>query len=123
MHKFKYAMLALAAGVMAQGAGAVTANAMPAAKAAAAMQHDKSNAVTEVRHRGGHFRMHRSFGGHHFRSHRFHGGHFRRHHFGPRIYFYSGSGYSGGCYWLKRRAIVTGSRYWWRRYNACRYGW
>jgi hypothetical protein len=23
---------------------------------------------------------------------------------------------------LRRRAIVTGSHYWWRRYHACRYG-
>jgi hypothetical protein len=29
---------------------------------------------------------------------------------------------TGGCEWLRRRALLTGSRYWWRRYYACR-GW
>jgi hypothetical protein len=48
---------------------------------------------------------------------------FRHHHrhrfaFGGVYPYYGGD----GCYWLKRRAIVTGSHYWWRRYNACRYG-
>jgi hypothetical protein len=95
--------------------------------------------------RGGHH-----FGGHHAfrgRGHRFHGfrhgsrhfGHYRHHRhfrFGrhyshhhrygfyglPFVYggFY---GYGNSCYWLKRRAIRTGSHYWWRRYRACRYGW
>lgn len=27
-----------------------------------------------------------------------------------------------GCYWLKERALYTGSPYWWRRYQACRSG-
>lgn len=40
--------------------------------------------------------------------------------FGPSIYI--GSGYRS-CGYLRRRAAVTGSRYWLRRYNACRYGW
>jgi hypothetical protein len=26
----------------------------------------------------------------------------------------------GGCGWLHRRAIETGSEYWWDRYNDCR---
>lgn len=26
----------------------------------------------------------------------------------------------GRCEWLRRRAVVTGSRYWWRRYYRCR---
>jgi hypothetical protein len=30
--------------------------------------------------------------------------------------------YGNGCYWLKQRALYTGSPYWWRRYQACRYG-
>ena len=25
----------------------------------------------------------------------------------------------GGCYWLRRRALETGSPYWWNRYEAC----
>ena len=28
-------------------------------------------------------------------------------------------GYAGGCEWLHHRAVVTGSRYWWRRYEDC----
>lgn len=36
-------------------------------------------------------------------------------------YYYYGSYYSDSCYWLKRKAIRTGSRYWWRRYQECRY--
>jgi hypothetical protein len=33
-----------------------------------------------------------------------------------------GDGYAGNdCYWLQRQAIVTGSPYWWDRYNACLY--
>lgn len=30
--------------------------------------------------------------------------------------------YGGGCAWLRQRALVTGSPYWWRRYRWCR-GW
>jgi hypothetical protein len=50
--------------------------------------------------------------------------HIRRHgrHYGwgPGIgfYFYDGY-YYGDCEWLHRRAIVTGSRYWWYRYRRC----
>jgi hypothetical protein len=49
---------------------------------------------------------------HHFRHHRFH-----RHRFvvvSAYPYYYA-----DGCYWLKRRALYTGSRYWWNRYYAC----
>jgi hypothetical protein len=27
--------------------------------------------------------------------------------------------YGDDCYWLRRQAIITGSPYWWDRYNAC----
>jgi hypothetical protein len=27
--------------------------------------------------------------------------------------------YYGGCYWLRRQAVITGSPYWWDRYEAC----
>ena len=27
--------------------------------------------------------------------------------------------YGDDCYWLRRQAIITGSSYWWDRYNAC----
>jgi len=51
--------------------------------------------------------------------HRFHG---RRYYFvGAPVYgAYYGYGYGyGGCYWLRERAIYTGSRYWWNRYYDC----
>jgi hypothetical protein len=53
-------------------------------------------------------------GGHH---HRFHRGVF----IGVPVYTY-GSAY-GSCRWLRHRAEVTGSSYWWRRYHRCRHGW
>jgi hypothetical protein len=28
--------------------------------------------------------------------------------------------YYGECSWLKRRALQTGDRIWWRRYERCR---
>jgi len=34
---------------------------------------------------------------------------------------YDGYGYYGDCGWLRHRAAITGSRYWWRRYQACLY--
>ncbi len=33
---------------------------------------------------------------------------------------YSAYGYS--CDWLYRKAVITGSPYWWSRYEACLYG-
>jgi hypothetical protein len=46
--------------------------------------------------------------------------HGHRYSWGPGIgfWFYDGY-YYGDCDWLRRRAIVTGSRYWWRRYYLC----
>jgi len=38
----------------------------------------------------------------------------------PLAYGYYG--YSSGCSWLRHRAEVTGSSYWWNRYYACRDG-
>ena len=68
----------------------------------------------------------------HFR-HRFHGPRIHRHrHHGFRRFHYGFVGgpvyfhryhYSGGCGWLRRRALRTGSPQWWHRYRACRYGW
>jgi hypothetical protein len=28
--------------------------------------------------------------------------------------------YDDQCAWLRRKAVRTGSRYWWRRYEDCR---
>src|SRR5262249_15772156 len=49
----------------------------------------------------------------------------RNHHRGlvgvPVVYGYGYYGYSGygDCSWLRHRAAVTGSGYWWSRYRAC----
>jgi hypothetical protein len=63
----------------------------------------------------------RKFAGN-FKHRRF--GHKHRNRFafyaGPAYYAYYDSGYS--CGGLYRRAVLTGSRYWWRRYHACRDG-
>jgi hypothetical protein len=45
----------------------------------------------------------------------------RRYAWGPGVSFYFADGYYyGECGWVKRRAIETGSRMWWRRYERCR---
>ena len=50
-----------------------------------------------------------------------HDGHKRYGHYGKyRHYGWYGSyGYGGGCGWLYRNAINTGSSYWWNRYYEC----
>jgi len=51
----------------------------------------------------------------HFRHHRFHS------RFVVPVYSYAYyDSYDDGCYWLKRRALYTGSAYWWHRYRDCR---
>jgi hypothetical protein len=74
------------------------------------------------RSRGGNFygRPHGygyGYGRGHFRNRGFYGyGGF------PYYAYYGAYGYTGGgCGWLRQRAIVTGSPYWWQRYEACRY--
>ena len=58
-------------------------------------------------------------GPHHFAFRRFH--HFRHHRRFAFVDVYPYT-YGDGCYWLRRRALYTGSPYWWRRYYACRHG-
>jgi hypothetical protein len=61
-------------------------------------------------------------GPHHFAFRDFHRFHRFRHHrrFAyVDVYPYA---YGDGCYWLRRRALYSGSPYWWRRYYACRHG-
>jgi hypothetical protein len=36
---------------------------------------------------------------------------------------YGGYGYAHSCGWLYRKAVHTGSKYWWNRFHQCRYGW
>lgn len=38
---------------------------------------------------------------------------------GYGAYYDGDGGYSEGCGWLRRRALATGSRYWWARYEDC----
>ncbi len=38
---------------------------------------------------------------------------------GGVFYFYDGY-YHGDCSWLRRKALSTGSRYWWQRFRQCR---
>ena len=42
---------------------------------------------------------------------------------GGPVYFHRYHHYRGGFGWLRRRALITGTPYWWHRYRACRYGW
>lgn len=122
-------------------AGLALGHAAPASANAALAGATKAPAATtgvviDVRRGGRHgFRGgHRAFRGGNFR--RFRGGHLR-HHRGVRrhwrghrrwrrggIYFgvpylaYRSYGY-GRCGWLRRKALRTDSRYWWRRYRRC----
>lgn len=124
MKNLKYALIAAFA-AFAGGVG--SAQALPAAKAAGAAQTAAAaeTNIVQIRRGGRHFHG----GRHHFRGglqrHRFHrhwgGPRLRFRHWGPGIGIYGG--FYNRCGWLRQRAIVTGSGYWWRRYNACRYGW
>jgi hypothetical protein len=93
-------------------------------------------------YRGGGFRGGRAFRGRGYRrgsARRFRGGSYRRYYgrpygryyrrsyrrryIAPYIYLgpaYYGYRYYGSCERLRRRAIRTGSHYWWRRYRQCR---
>jgi len=86
-----------------------------APQASAAVQPHLSKATTNVLS---------TVGSRHYshRPHRHrHFGHFHRRGFviGAPVYSYS----YGGCGWLRHRALVTGSSYWWHRYRLCRRGW
>jgi hypothetical protein len=90
------------------------------------------------RHRG--FGGRRFYGGHRFAGRRFYGGrrfHRGRHygwrrHRGRNLFLYGAlpfigyqaytGGYGYSCGWLWRRYRITGSRYWYRRWASCRYG-
>jgi hypothetical protein len=39
--------------------------------------------------------------------------------YGPH---YAGYSHHGSCRWLYRRAVKTGSPYWWKRFHNCRHG-
>ncbi len=127
----RYAILAVAAAGLTLGHSA-PASANAATSGVANAPAVSKSVVVDVRRRGGsrHFGKHR--GGKHWgkRSRRHWGGrhhryrhHRHRRHYGG-IYFgapylYYGYRY-GSCRWLYRKAVRTGSRYWWRRYYRCR---
>ena len=57
----------------------------------------------------------------HRRFHRHHHHHRRGHRhifIGPPV-IYGSTYYYGDCHWLRRRALRTGSPYWWNRYYDC----
>ncbi len=99
------------------------ANAAVVSPSALEAATNQSSNIIEVR-RGGHH-----FGGRHF------GGHGHRHHGGwrrggwplwgvaPFVGYgaYSYGYYGSGCGWLWRRYQVTGSWYWYQRWQDCRY--
>lgn len=127
MRKLKTALLAIAAGFVFQGVAVQSASALNVQKPVMAEKSD----VTQVRSRDhGGFR-HFGGGGRHgiygggFRRHGVYGGHSFRHrqYYRPRIYVAPVYGYNSGCRWLKRKALYTGSHYWWRRYQHCRRDW
>lgn len=62
----------------------------------------------------GHGGGHHGGGGHHYDGHY---GYYGYYDYGPS-YYYGGDTY-GECRSLRRRAVRTGSRYWWRRYRDC----
>jgi len=84
-------------------------------------------------YRGGGFRGGRAFRGRGYRRGgvrryygrpygRYYRRSYRRRYGAPYIYLgpaYYGSRYYGRCQRLRRRAIRTGSHYWWRRYRQC----
>lgn len=117
MSKLKFGLLAIAASFMFQGAAVQPASALPSQKPTIAAKSD----VTLAGRRHHHHRFH----GGGFRRHGFYGGHgfHRRHYYRPRFYVAPVYGYNSGCRWMKRKALYTGSSYWWRRYQHCRRGW
>ena len=102
------------------------AGALPLAKSEAAPQQG----IVELAghgghggHGGGHGGWHGGHGGWHGGGPRFYGPRFRGYYlpyygYGYAPYYYDDD-YGDDCSWLHRRAVATGSRYWWNRYRAC----
>lgn len=119
--KMKMRLLSLAAAATLL----IVATPGPEARAAAAklpVLKSEASDIVEVRHRK---KLRRKFykRRYHRRGYYYPRRYHRRYHRrwrGPRFAIYVGS---PRCSWLRRRAILTGSRYWWRRYYRCRYWW
>lgn len=69
-------------------------------------------------HDGGKWRRGDRSGRHAHRHHRHRGGSVGIY-IGPGYGYYDYGYVDGECAWLYRRAVRTGSRYWWRRYRDC----
>jgi hypothetical protein len=124
----------LAIGIPQPGADAMSVPSLKPADGTVLVRESERRHVDRGDHRGGGDRGDRG----HFRSDRGDDGRrffredrrefFRRHHRGNDRDFFFGFGRPyydedyGDCAWLRRRAIETGSSYWWRRYRECR-GW
>jgi len=133
--RYKVVASAVAAAGMIAVFGMTPASALPAVGVGTAVE--KPSGIEVVRSRG--YRGHRAFrGSRSFRRHVYrHRGYrtvrpYRSYRYKyvarPYRYYYSAPYVTfsigrGSCYWLKLKAYRYGSRYWWRRYNACRYGW
>jgi hypothetical protein len=109
MSKSFFAMLGVAGALALSGVAAAPASAMEPGKHIAAPH----STTVQVR------QFNRAGVRHLNRERRFHRG-FRRGFYIAPVYGYRY--YNDDCYWLKRKAIRTGSRYWWRRYHECRWG-
>lgn len=80
--------------------------------------------------RGGDFNVGSSRHGRSFANNNWNGNWDRRHRHNNRVFvgvplwygggYYAYNGY-GECGWLRRQAIITGSPYWWQRYQECLY--
>ena len=100
----------------------------PSADAMGVPSQRSDDATLLVAERGGESRGHHSErrgGDDGRRAFRDNGREFRRHHRGDdrdREFGFGRPYYDdyGDCGWLRRRAIETGSSYWWRRYRECR---
>ena len=112
MSKTIFAGAALALSILMSGAIAGSASAAPAV----GHVHRAAPAAQRVNERGHNQRGHieRRENHEHFEHRRF-----RR---GPVLLFNYGNRGHDGCYWLKRRALNSGSHYWWHRYQDCRQG-
>jgi hypothetical protein len=133
----------LAAGMVAGGLFVLVPTAGAAVVSPAVLdgvgKHGQSN-VVEVRRRGGGFVGRRHFGGQRFYgggrhfAHRGWSGHRRHGHWrrGGWPFFwgvtpfigygaYSSGYYGSNCSWLWRKYRITGSWYWYRRWQDCRY--
>jgi hypothetical protein len=72
------------------------------------------------KHYGGGGGKHYAYKGDHHKRYGYYGGHRRYGSYGwYGLPYISYGNYGGGCGWLYRNALATGSPYWWNRYYEC----